>query len=69
MAYKLELLVRAHLHNVFHVGLLKPYHGAMPMGFGSLPPTLHMRVCPQLAEVIKGRLTCGVQELLVRVQG
>jgi hypothetical protein len=29
-AYKLELPARARLHNVYHVGLLKPYHGASP---------------------------------------
>jgi hypothetical protein len=66
IAYKLELPAGARLHNVFHVGLLKPFKGASPMGPGVLLPLKHGRACPQSAEVIKGRLARGVQELLVR---
>jgi hypothetical protein len=54
------------LHSVFHIGLLKPYHGTTPTGPGVLPPTRHGRAIPQLAKVIKGRLARGVHELLVR---
>jgi hypothetical protein len=69
VAYKLELPAGAKLHNVFHVGLLKPYHGTTPTGPSVLPPTCHGRAIPQPAEVIKGRLARGVHELLVRWTG
>jgi hypothetical protein len=69
VAYKLELPAGAKLHSVFHVGLLKPYHGTTPTGPGVLPPTRHGRTIPQPTEVIKGRLACGVHELLVRWTG
>jgi hypothetical protein len=69
VAYKLELPAGAKLHSVFHVNLLKPYHGTMPTGSSVLPPTRHGRAIPQPAEVIKGRLACGVHELLVRWTG
>jgi hypothetical protein len=69
VAYKLELPAGVKLHSVFHVGLLKPYHGTTPIGPGVLPPTCHSRAIPQPTEVIKGRLVCGVHELLVRWTG
>jgi hypothetical protein len=64
-AYKLELPPGTHLHNVFHVGLLKPYKGEPPTP-GLLAPVKHGHTCPQPIEVIKGRLVRGIQELLVR---
>jgi hypothetical protein len=69
IAYKLELPAGTKLHSVFHVGLLKPYHGTTSTGPGVLPPTRHGRAIPQPAEVIKGRLARGVLELLVRWTG
>jgi hypothetical protein len=69
VTYKLELPPTAHLHNVFHIGLLKPFKVELPMGPGVLPRVKHGCACPHLAEVIKGRLTCDVQELLVRWEG
>jgi hypothetical protein len=66
VAYKLELPAGARLYNVFPVGLLKPFKGASPTGLGVLLPLKHGRACPQPAEVIKGRLARGVQELLIR---
>jgi hypothetical protein len=69
VAYKLELPEGAQLHNVFHVGLLKPHKGEATQSPGVLPPAKHERAIPQPAEVIKARLARGVQELLVHWDG
>jgi hypothetical protein len=45
VAYKLLLPPRAKLHDTFHVGLLKKFHGATPSGPGVLPPVHHGRAC------------------------
>jgi hypothetical protein len=68
VAYKLNRPTGAKLHNVFHVGLLKPYHGTPPAGPGVLPTIKNGRACPQPTEVIKGRLAQGKQ-LLIRWEG
>jgi hypothetical protein len=44
-AYKLQLLEGVHIHDVFHVGLLKRYVGDKPVGPGTLPPIHHGRTC------------------------
>jgi hypothetical protein len=68
VAYKLEP-EDARLHNMFHVGLLKPHKGEAPQSPGVLPPAKHGRAIPQPAEVIKGCLLRSMQELLVRWDG
>jgi hypothetical protein len=62
VAYKLKLSLGAHLHDVFHVGLLKKFCGDPP---AALPPIHHGRACLEPAEVVKARLARGRQELLV----
>jgi hypothetical protein len=65
VTYRLELPRGARLHNIFHVGLLKPFHGEAPEGPGWLPPTHHGRACLELAAVTKNRLERGEIEFLV----
>jgi hypothetical protein len=43
VAYKLELSAGAKLHDVFHVGLLKSFHGEPPSSPGALSPVCHGR--------------------------
>ncbi|WVZ96354.1 hypothetical protein U9M48_042006 [Paspalum notatum var. saurae] len=62
VAYRLLLPAGARLHNVFHVGLLKPYKGEEPQETPELPPIQHGRV-------LRGRLARGMSEVLVQWQG
>jgi hypothetical protein len=41
VAYKLRLPARARIHDVFHVGLLKPFYGVPPIQTPDLPPIEH----------------------------
>jgi hypothetical protein len=41
VAYKLEFPPRARLHDVFHVGLRKPFKGTPPDASSALPPVHH----------------------------
>jgi hypothetical protein len=56
VAYQLQ---RAHLHNVFHVGLVKPYHGETSTVPGTMPPIKHVRVCLMSVEVVRSRVARG----------
>jgi hypothetical protein len=69
VAYMLQLPVGASLHDVFHVGLLKKFHGEALATPGTLPPIRHNRVCPTLATVLHRQLARGQSELLVQWVG
>jgi hypothetical protein len=69
VAYRLKLSAGARIHDVFHVGLLKKFHGESPEVTASLPPIRHGRVCLEPKQVIKCRLARGQHELLVRWKG
>ena len=60
-AYRIELLAGAKLHNVFHVGLSKPFKGTPPATQPQLPAISHGHVCTEPESVLKGRLARGVQ--------
>jgi hypothetical protein len=66
VAYRLQLPAGARLHDVFHVGLLEPFHGTPPHVPPVLPQTQHGRVVIQPDVVLKCRLARGRRELLVR---
>ncbi|WVZ95735.1 hypothetical protein U9M48_041462 [Paspalum notatum var. saurae] len=69
VAYRLQLPPKSQLHDVFHVGLLKPYRGPEPTVIPELPPIHHGRVCLLPQKVLRGRLARGVPEVLVQWQG
>lgn len=69
VAYKLQLPTKAKIHNVFHVSLLKPYHGEPPVQPPALPALEDGRVIPTPRQVTRSRLSRGVRELLVHWMG
>jgi hypothetical protein len=69
VAYKLLLPAGARIHDVFHVGLLKQFHGVPPDRTPALPPLEHGRVVVQPEKVLDSRIARGQRELLVRWVG
>jgi hypothetical protein len=66
---KLQLPEGARLHNVFHVGVLKKFHGTPPVTPGQLLPIKHGQACVVPEEVSKSHLARGRRQLLVRWKG
>lgn len=60
VAYKLRLPEGAHIHDVFHVALLKRYFGEPPADLLALPPLEHRHVVPSPEKVRCAHLNRGV---------
>jgi hypothetical protein len=59
IAYHLELPLSGRLHNIFHMGLLKPFPGTLSSTTPALPPIHHGRVCLDLEEVLCSWQACN----------
>ena len=69
VAYRLELPPRARIHNVFHVGVLKKYHGPPPEVPPMLPALFQGRVHPTPVQALRARIARGVQRVLIHWEG
>jgi hypothetical protein len=69
VTYRLELPPRAHLHDVFHVRLLKKFVGTPPANPPALPQIHNGDVVPEPDHVVRSRLARGVRQLLVHWKG
>jgi len=69
VAVHLALPPRARIHDVFHVGLLKKFHGPPPDATPPLPPLLHGAVVPEPERAVRTRLARGVHQVLIHWKG
>jgi hypothetical protein len=69
VAVRLALPARARIHDVFHIGLLKKYHGPAPDAPPALPPLLHGAVAPEPERAVRFRLARGVRQVLILWKG
>jgi hypothetical protein len=69
VAYRLQLPTNACLHDVFHMGLLKVFHGTSPASVPALPPMENGRLLPVPARVLRASLRRGIWHVLVQWGG
>jgi hypothetical protein len=69
VAVRLALPPQARLHDVFHVGLLKKFHGAPPEAPPPLLPVHHDAIAPEPERAVRLRVAQGVQQVLVQWKG
>jgi hypothetical protein len=63
---RLQLPLGAHLHDVFHVSVLKKFVGTPPATTPPMPPTVHGAVVPEPASVTQARLARCIRQVLVQ---
>ena len=66
VAYRLQLPEGARVHDVFHVGVLKPFCGDPPASTPPLPPLQHGRLLHQPERVLRSSLRRGAWHILVQ---
>ena len=66
VAVRLDLPPRARLHDVFHVGLLKPFMGVPPAVPPPLPAMHHGAAIPEPESAVRTRLARGIRQVLVQ---
>jgi hypothetical protein len=69
VAYKLKLPNAVQLHDVFHVFVLKKFHGHPPLQLGQLPPIKNGCTCVEPETAIKSRFAWGRWQLLIKWKG
>ena len=69
IVYRLQLPDEARIHDVFHVGVLKPFRGTPPSSTPPLPPLRHGRQLQPPERVLRSELRRGVWHFLVEWAG